>query len=104
MADIKLQAYQGTEDRADRRGSLNLGKDTDPVDRHMTLLEYRVPDEFAGVAVDELNHVNGLLAASMEALGDLATDNGFDLAEKLLAARLDGEGPIKLGFRVYDND
>ena len=104
MADIKLQAYQGTEDRADRRGDLNLGKDTDPVDRHMTLLEYRIPDEFAAAAITELDVVNDSLAGAMESLSDLATDNGFDLAEKLLAARLDGEGPIRLGFRVYDND
>ena len=100
MADIKLQLFQGTEDRADRRGELNLGKDTDPVDRHMTLLEYRIPDEFADAAVTELDAVNESLAGAMEALSDLATDNGFGLAEKLLA----GEGPVRLGFRVYDND
>lgn len=97
MADVKFQAYQGNADHADRRGDKRLGKDTQPVDRHKTLFEYRVDDALADAVVDRLDQVNAIIVAEL-AKADLAIP--ADVASLVLG----GEGPVKLGFRVYDND
>ena len=99
MADIKFQLFQGTEDRADRRGDLNLGKDTDPVDRHKTLLEYRIPDELGDQAVEAFDIVNAEIAKALASSTTVKV-----IPEGILDALVGGDGPVRLGFRVYDND
>ncbi|TXH58829.1 MAG: hypothetical protein E6Q97_01195 [Desulfurellales bacterium] len=102
MADIKFQAYQGTYDGADMRGDKRLGADTDPVDRHKTLLEYRIPDEQADKAVELFDVVN---AKIVEGMAEATVSFGDPhLAGIVGGALLGGEGPVKFGFRVYDND
>jgi len=97
MPDVKFQAYQGNVDTADRRGPKRLGKDTQPVDRHKTLFEYRIPAEVADAVIARLDQVNEIIVSEI-AKADLAIP--ADVASLLLG----GEGPVKMGFRVYDND
>lgn len=96
--DIKLQAYRGDSgpDKVDFRKSTGafLGS---PDDEHKTILEYRVEDDPTGTEFEILGEMNDLLSkmtsVQPDAVGQLAGMVG-----------LEGSGPVKLAFRIFDND
>ena len=97
MADIKWQAEQSTFTGADRRGEKRLGKDTDPVSRHSTIAEARIPDELAEDAIAEANDINSRIDAFIRKYDLKAVD-------KIAGFMLQGEGPVRFPVNVYDND
>lgn len=97
MADLKLQVFQGTTDSADFRGDKLLGADTDPVDRHATIAEVRIPDDRADEALALCEEFNA-------AADTLASQFGLKLAGQLASLGLGGEGAPRVAARLYDND
>lgn len=95
--DIKLQIFQGTTNSADFRGDKRLGADTDPVDRHATIAEVRIPDDRAEEALALCEEFNA-------AADTLAAQFGLKLAGQLASIGLGGEGQPRIAARVYDND
>lgn len=97
MADLKIQAAQGTYHGADFRGDKRLGKDTDPVDRHATLGEVRIPDELADECIAEADVIN-------QAIDSFMSKWKVPFVDKVAGLLLGGEGQPFIAARVYDND
>lgn len=95
--DIKIQAEQTTHRDADRRGDKRLGKDTDPVSRHATIFEARVPGEMADEAIAEANELN-------ERFNGFIRKYDLRAADKIGGLLLGGEGPVMVNANVYDED
>ena len=100
--DVKHQLFQGTTNEADFRGEKALGKDTDPIDRHSTTVEFRLPDELADEAVERLGALNAHIEEELAWLTENATAS--KVSEAIGTFFLHGEGPIRQAFRVYNND
>jgi len=100
--DLKFQAYRGDlgPDYVDFRGDNLKGS---PVDEHRTIVETRIKDGDLpeGVTVDMILS----MAKTANALFAILTSMQPTFAGALSGILgLDGEGPVKLAVRLYDED
>jgi len=115
MADLKLQAYRGDSGPAD----IDFRKSTggykgSPEDEHRTIAEVRMPDYVldspievvdpeTGLSIQFANRRSALIVAN-SILADVASGQPDQLGDLATIVGLDGNGPVKLALRVFDND